>query len=114
MMIADNESALYLPDPELPEGATTRSPGLVALLQRAFDSVWSTGKSLDAARKADSLTESHREILMLVIGGKTNDAIARIMQVSPKTVRRRLDDLLTHFNTRDRATLIATALREGS
>jgi DNA-binding CsgD family transcriptional regulator len=114
MMIVDDSSALYLPDPSMPDGATTNQPGHLALLKMAFESAWAGARPLAATRTDTHLSESHREVLMLIIAGNGNEAVARMLKLNAKTVRRRLDDLCTHFGVSDRATLIATALSRTS
>ena len=110
MMIVDNSVALYLPDPLEPSGALSNASGHVTLLQTAFEAAWTGAWPLAATRAATDLTETHREILMLMIAGNGYETIARMMRVNPKTVRRKVDDLCSHFGVRDKATLIATAL----
>jgi DNA-binding CsgD family transcriptional regulator len=110
MMIVDASIALYLPDPSRPDGAASSDPGHIALLKMAFESAWAGARPLAVTRSDVDLSNSHREVLMLVIAGNGNEAIARLLKLNAKTVRRRLDDLCAHFGVNDRATLIATAL----
>jgi DNA-binding CsgD family transcriptional regulator len=110
MMIVDDSTALYLPNPSHPDGAATYEPGHIALLKMAYESAWAGARPLAATRANTDLSESHREVLMLIIAGNGNEAVARMLKLNAKTVRRRLDDLCAHFGVSDRATLIATAL----
>lgn len=110
MMIVDSSTALYLPDPGRPDGAATTDPGHIALLKMAFESAWAGARPLAATRTKGDLSDSHREVLMLIIAGNGNEAVARLLKLNAKTVRRRLDDLYEHFGVNDRATLIATAI----
>ena len=79
LAIADSTTALYLPDPHRPDGASTNQPGLVALLQMAFDSAWDAARPLDATRAAADLTDQHREVLILIIAGHPIGTIARLV-----------------------------------
>ena len=110
MAIADSTTALYLPDPNRTDGASTNQPGLVALLQMAFENAWAGARPLDATRGAADLTNQHREVLMLIIAGHPIGTIARLMKLDVKTVRRRTTDLCNHFHVNDRAALLTTAL----
>jgi DNA-binding CsgD family transcriptional regulator len=110
MMIADGTAALYLPDPASADGASTNESGLVALLQMAFDTAWAGARPLDATRSASDLTNQHREVLMLIIAGHPIGAIARLMKLDVKTVRRRTTDLCDYFHVSDRTGLLNPAL----
>ena len=109
MMIVDETSAAYLPDPNSNKGVLTSAAGLVSLLQLAFESSWNTARPLDATRTVDNLTHKQREVLLLAIAGNTNEAIARELSINIKTVRRRVNELCEHFGASDRSALLTTA-----
>jgi DNA-binding CsgD family transcriptional regulator len=113
MLIVDAATALYLPDPDMPDGAMSNAPGHIALLQMAFDAAWIGARPLDSSRSAADLTSNHREVLVLLIAGNGTETIARQLNINSKTVRRRIDDLCAHFDVHDRSTLVATAIARG-
>ncbi len=113
MLIIDSTSALYLPEPSTGRGASTTARGLVASLQIAFDSIWSTARPLHAPTGQEELAADHQELIMLVASGRTNGAIARTLGVTERTIRRRMVTLYEHFGTQDRASLLAAIIALG-
>jgi DNA-binding NarL/FixJ family response regulator len=59
------------------------------------------------------LTGREREVLALVAAGETNEAIARRLSVSPKTVRNHVSNIFTKLQVADRAQAIVRARRAG-
>ena len=59
------------------------------------------------------LTDREREVLDQVARGHNNDAIARRLSLSPKTVRNNLSAILTKLQVADRAQLIVRAREAG-
>jgi DNA-binding CsgD family transcriptional regulator len=114
MLIADSASALYLPEPSTGVGAGTQDSGLVALLQLAFDAVWSSARPLHGSARAELLSGPEREVLMLVASGRTNGAIARLLGVTDRTVRRHVRALTDFYGSNDRTTLIAAIISSGT
>lgn len=61
----------------------------------------------------DSLTEREREVLTLVAGGLSNDAIAERLHVSPLTAKTHVNHIMTKLGARDRAQLVVIAYQTG-
>jgi DNA-binding NarL/FixJ family response regulator len=57
------------------------------------------------------LTERQLEVLQLVALGRTNQQIARRLQLSPNTVKRHVEQILRKLGMPDRASAVAVALR---
>lgn len=60
-----------------------------------------------------SLTTRERQILNMIVAGKTNKEMAEILFISPKTVDKHRTSLMTKFNVHSLVELLAYALREG-
>ncbi len=67
----------------------------------------------ERARDAGSLSETERLILNAMAQGTTYRGIAKELQLSEITVRRRVQDIYRKLNVSDRAEAVATAIREG-
>jgi DNA-binding NarL/FixJ family response regulator len=61
----------------------------------------------------DELTSREREILELIARGKTNDEIASLLNLSPKTVSNNISNVLLKVHAADRAKLMLMALEAG-
>src|SRR5215472_9177575 len=61
----------------------------------------------------NSLTEREREILKLVAEGHTNNQIAEILVISPKTVDTHRTHVMDKLNLHSRAELVKYAMRRG-
>ena len=61
----------------------------------------------------DVLTPRQRDVLTHVADGRTTDEIARILGLSPHTVKNYLERIYERLDTRDRTQAVAIALREG-
>lgn len=70
-------------------------------------------KIVESHRRSQSLTDRERQTLNMIIAGKTNKEIAKIMAVSPKTVDKHRTSLMQKLDVHSVAELIAYALREG-
>ncbi len=60
-----------------------------------------------------SLTPRALETLRLVAEGWTNSEIAKLQYVSEETIKTRLKFLFAHFGAKNRASLVANAMRSG-
>lgn len=60
-----------------------------------------------------SLTEREREILKLVAAGHTNNQIAELLVISPKTVDTHRTHVMDKLNLHSRAALVKYAMRRG-
>lgn len=68
---------------------------------------------LDEAPKASPLTDRERQILNLIVAGRSNKEIAPILGISAKTVDHHRTSMMKKLGVRSAAQLIAYALREG-
>lgn len=79
-----------------------------------FEQCWAiaTPLSADSSRFSMELSGEDRQILQLLVGGATNDSIARMLDVHVRTVGRRLTELRQRAGVTSRAALISHASRE--
>ncbi len=61
----------------------------------------------------DRLSSREQQVLKLVAEGRTNNAIAQIMNVSVKTVEKHRSSLMTKLNVHDMAGLVRVAMKHG-
>jgi len=66
-----------------------------------------------AGRQAATLTDRERQILNMVVAGKTNKEIAQVLNISPKTVDKHRTSLMTKLDVHSAAQLMARALKDG-
>ena len=69
----------------------------------------------DAAMVArfDALTSREREIVIAIVGGRSNEEIASELFLSPFTVKTHANRAMTKVGARDRAQLVTLAIRAG-
>ena len=60
-----------------------------------------------------SLTVRERQVLALVAGGLSNDAIAEQLHISPSTAKTHVNRIMTKLGVRDRAQLVVIAYQNG-
>jgi two-component system, NarL family, response regulator NreC len=85
-------------------------PSLAKLLVRGFlaqDPQTRTGAFLDG------LTPREQEVLAHLADGASNDAIAEVLHISPKTVARHRENIMGKLNLHSRAELVKYAIRKG-
>ena len=90
-------------------GADQRLAELTALRRRAGLAVATTGAGPDGL----GLTPREREVLALVVEGRSNGAIAAELFVSPKTVSVHVSNILAKLGVTSRGAAAARARREG-
>ncbi|GID96198.1 helix-turn-helix domain-containing protein [Amorphoplanes digitatis] len=105
MMIVDGETA-FLPlhgnRPESPSSLLVHRSGLLAVLIAFFEAEWDRGFPLRSGSGPDELIESHpsdldeldRQVLQLLLSGLTDQAIAGQLNLSLRTVHRRIHQLM--------------------
>ncbi|AUG79416.1 erythropoiesis-stimulating protein [Kitasatospora sp. MMS16-BH015] len=117
MVVVDRETALVPLDPDRPErGATLVSGrGAVAPLAALFELVWAGATPLTTARPRDGhgLSGQERALLRLLAHGDTDEAAARRLGVSDRTVRRLSADLTERLGARSRFQAGALAAASG-
>lgn len=115
LIISDGERALV---PAYPAGhkdrlATHYIAGGVEVLAHTlvFEQFWAaaTPLSANADSFAEGFTAEELQLLQLLVGGATNEAIARLLDVSVRTVQRRLTYLEERAGVTSRAALITHA-----
>jgi DNA-binding NarL/FixJ family response regulator len=123
LMIADRETAL-LPlgrdtADTTPAAVIVHSSGLLDALLALFDHYWdaSTPLSLDNdggnGSQEGRLDSGDLRILSLLISGVTDETIARQLNISLRTVRRRIQAMMHVANAQNRAQLGWHAARNG-
>ncbi|CAO5174708.1 HTH-type transcriptional regulator, sugar sensing transcriptional regulator [Frankia sp. AiPs1] len=98
-----------------------RTPELTAVLLTLFEQVWETaeplagepGKDSSAAGTDDRPTDSERLLLRLLSLGVKDEAAARHLGVSVRTVRRMIADLMSRLDARSRFQAGTMATRRG-
>ncbi|GGF77988.1 DNA-binding response regulator [Mameliella alba] len=70
-------------------------------------------RMLEEAPEVPDLSERERQVLNLVVTGRSNKEIAQILGISVKTVDRHRTNLMQKLDVHSVAQLIAYALREG-
>jgi sugar-specific transcriptional regulator TrmB len=122
LMIADRETAL-LPlgrdtADTTPAAVIIHSSGLLGALLALFDQYWDASIPLPVnaddseADDAGGADGAGRGVLSLMIGGATDEAIARQLGISLRTVRRRIQTMMRTANAQNRAQLGWIASRD--
>jgi DNA-binding NarL/FixJ family response regulator len=115
-VVADRTNAAVATSFEPCTTYSTAAPALVRLLASTFDLFWEQARPLrpdigPTKPEAHTLTDHHHKVLTLLVGGLTNDAIARLVRVNRRTIGRRVSDLMDHFGVISRNELIVAAAR---
>ena len=105
LLICDDHVALLVPDPEragVSDALTVHASGLLTALAGLFESLWTLGVPISAPGDHEPLSEQDRSIITLMAAGVTDDAIARRLQLSRRTVVRRITALLDRLGASTR------------
>lgn len=107
LLITDRTSAVLPFDPELPREAAilTTAPGMVKALCELFDRLWDDAIALDEKPlpdEATGLTGTEAELLRILSGGLTDEAAAKRLGVSVRTVKRRMEGLMRRLEANSR------------
>jgi DNA-binding NarL/FixJ family response regulator len=106
LVICDRQVALIPAGHERHEAALCVSePAIVAVLSAVFDNSWDTATPLGSIITPDEttrLTPSDRALLQLLAGGLTDEAAAKRLGVSLRTVRRQMRALMTRLQATSR------------
>jgi DNA-binding CsgD family transcriptional regulator/sugar-specific transcriptional regulator TrmB len=107
MIIYDRQRAVVPvdPDDETVGAMLFTGTGVVKALCEHFEQVWRTAAPLTASRPrrpATGLTEQQRTVLRMLADGYTDEATARRLGVSIRTVRRITAELMTLLGARSR------------
>jgi DNA-binding CsgD family transcriptional regulator len=111
--IADRRLAVVMLDRETPNNRAllVRPSPLLDALVLLYEISWSRAVPVDGA--PPGLTELEHEVLTLLAAGLKDEAIARQLEVTTRTVRRRVQAVLTALNARSRFEAGAEAARRG-
>ncbi len=71
------------------------------------------GRNIEQGDSLDLLSSREREVLQLVVEGKTSAEIAAILTLSPKTVESYRSRLMQKLNMRDLPSLVKFAIQQG-
>ncbi len=85
-------------------------PSLAKLLVRDFLNV---ERTTDEKVNLDGLTDREREVLTHLAEGESNDEIATVLVISPKTVERHRENIMRKLNLHSRSELVRYAIRKG-
>ena len=67
----------------------------------------------DEVSRLDTLTQREQEVLALIAEGQTNRQIAEQLVISPKTVDRHRENIMTKLNLHNRIELVKYAIEKG-
>ncbi|MER5453761.1 LuxR C-terminal-related transcriptional regulator [Micromonospora sp. NPDC002389] len=116
MIIVDRRIALLPVDPtDARKGAIEiHNPGITAALSSLFDHAWSTATPFGSTASADEngLEPTERQLLQLLGDGYTDEATARKLGLSVRTVQRMMSDLTTRLGAESRFQAGANAVRQ--
>ena len=93
-------------------GGALSGAAAAALIQHASAPAAPAPDSAMVAR-FDSLTSREREIVVAIVGGQSNEEIAAEFFLSPFTVKTHANRAMTKVGARDRAQLVAFAVKAG-
>jgi len=85
-------------------------PSLAKLLVKDF---LAQERDSGAASGLDGLTNREQEVLKYLVEGENNEAIAGTLVISPKTVARHRENIMSKLNLHSRADLVRYAIRKG-
>jgi sugar-specific transcriptional regulator TrmB/DNA-binding CsgD family transcriptional regulator len=107
LFVVDRMTAVIPADPENPRNGAIliTAPGIVTTLVDLFDRVWEGAAELlevVAPDAATGLSTSERELLKLLGKGLTDEAAAKRLGVSLRTVKRRMEELMRRLEAGSR------------
>jgi len=85
-------------------------PSLAKLLVQDY---FAREKGLATAPEASDLTEREKEVLAYLADGASNQEIAEVLYISPKTVARHRENIMRKLNLHSRTELVKYAIRKG-
>lgn len=88
-------------------------PGTVAALVSLFDVYWQAGRTLSAVVDPDECSTMERAVLWMLMQGMKDETVARQLNVSVRTVRRCIADLMARLDASSRFELGAGAVQRG-
>ncbi|MFJ6785800.1 LuxR C-terminal-related transcriptional regulator [Streptomyces yangpuensis] len=117
MIIVDRRVSIIPVDPENPRAGALEilSPGIVTALCALFEQCWSAGTPFGELPRSDpnGCTPTERALLALVAAGDTDEAAARTLSISPRTVSRMMSNLMERLEAVSRFQAGVNATRRG-
>lgn len=116
LVIGDDQCALIPFDPfgsAKSVSLMVRPSGLLTALMNVYEALWRLAVPVSAEGGQGSLDERDREIITLMAAGATDDAIARQLRLSRRTVVRRTANLLSRLGATTRFQAGVQASRRG-
>jgi sugar-specific transcriptional regulator TrmB/DNA-binding CsgD family transcriptional regulator len=119
LAVSDRSVALCpLPTDETtgePTAALILGSSLLVALIALFESYWDRAAPvrLDGAGPAGPLSADERQLLSLLVSGVGDKSIAKALRVSPRTVQRRVQEMMLRANAQSRMQLAWQASRLG-
>jgi DNA-binding CsgD family transcriptional regulator len=115
MVVMDREIALVpTGPPTVNQGMIQiRATGVVMALVSLFEQIWSTSAGFESGSGQDELSRTECELLYLLAKGYTDQRAANSMNLSLRTVRRLMSDLLNKLGARSRFQAGVYASRQG-
>ena len=83
-----------------------RSPDVVDRLVTVFEAHWASAQAPDAGRP---LNDQEYAVIALLASGMTDEAVARKLDVSPRTVQRHVHRIMELFDVHSRFELGSTS-----
>jgi DNA-binding CsgD family transcriptional regulator len=105
LLIADDHTALLVPEPArsgVAGSLVVHASGLLNAFCGLFETLWTLGVPVTADEPTVRLSERDRTIITLMAAGLTDEAIARRLQLSRRTVVRRITALLDRLGATTR------------
>lgn len=116
LTIGDDHTALLVPDPEYAGVAgalVVHSGGLLGALIGVFETFWTLGVPLTSGDADEQLSKQDRQFIALMAAGVTDEAIARRLRLSRRTVVRRIAVLMDRLGATTRFQAGVQAARRG-
>jgi DNA-binding CsgD family transcriptional regulator len=115
LIIVDHEVAAVPIDPE--DGTVgaliLHDAGTVSAMVALFEAYWREGRPIPGPSAADEFTATDVALLRLLASGAKDEAVARQLGVSVRTVRRAIANLMTRLNADSRFELGIRAASRG-
>jgi two-component system, NarL family, response regulator NreC len=92
------------------EGEVYLYPSMAKLLVRGY---LSQEMPANTDTAVDGLTSREQEVLQHLADGASNDEIAEVLHISPKTVARHRENIMRKLNLHSRTELVKYAIRKG-
>ncbi|MFD8480473.1 LuxR C-terminal-related transcriptional regulator [Kitasatospora sp. NPDC059673] len=104
LVIVDRAVVIVPLDPTDPGALEINSPGMLSVACVLFDQLWSTATPFGAAVPVDGqgLTSAERTLLELAAADHTDEAAARKLGISARTVKRQMADLMARLDADSR------------